>query len=139
MSGDLRVVYGREPLDLRPDVSDVQSQKSSCSAARYIVPVQWTEVIDVLKAHGLEMKTLAEFVPIEVESYRFTNVSWPQGPFEGRHMPRFDVERTIETRVFPTGSVVVPLAQPSGKSDLEPARARSARLARALGILQRDL
>ena len=81
----------------------------------YIVPGQWTEVISVLKAHGLEMKTLAAFEPIEVESYRLTNVTWPYEPFEGRHMPRFDVEPTVETRVFPPGSVVVPLAQSTGK------------------------
>jgi hypothetical protein len=55
----------------------------------------------VLQAHGVRMKTLVEFVPIEVESYRFTNVSWPREPFEGRHMPSFDVERTSETRIFP--------------------------------------
>ena len=30
-------------------------------------------------------------------------------------MPRFDVERTVETRVFPAGSVVVPLAQPAAR------------------------
>ena len=29
------------------------------------------------------MKTLAAFRSIEVESYRFTNVRWPQEPFEG--------------------------------------------------------
>ena len=30
-------------------------------------------------------------------------------------MPRFDVERSMETMTFPAGSVVVPVAQPSGK------------------------
>ena len=30
-------------------------------------------------------------------------------------MPRFDVERTVETRVFPAGSVVVSLAQPAAR------------------------
>ena len=30
-------------------------------------------------------------------------------------MPRFDVEPTMETRVFSPGSVVVPLAQPAGR------------------------
>ena len=54
-------------------------------------------------------------------------------------MPRFDVEPTIETRVFPSGSVVVPLAQTRRQSDPEPARATSTRLTRALGILQCDL
>ena len=52
---------------------------------------------------------------MEVESYRFTNVRWPYEPFEGRHMPRFDVERTTEVREFPAGSVVVPSAQPLGR------------------------
>ena len=61
------------------------------------------------------MKTLAAFTSMEVESYRFTNVSWPAEPFEGRHMPRFDVEKTVETRVFPPGSAVVPVAQLTGK------------------------
>jgi hypothetical protein len=70
------------------------------------------------------MKTLAEFHPVQVESYRFTNVRWPDGPFEGRHMPRFDAEKTVETRVFPPGSAVVPVAQLTGKvilNLLEPA------------------
>jgi hypothetical protein len=79
------------------------------------VPAQWTAVIDVLKAHGIQMKTLAEFHPIEIESYRFTNVNWPAGPFEGRHMPRFDAEKTVETRVFPPGSAFVPVAQTKAK------------------------
>ena len=116
VSGDLRVVYGREPLDLRvPMYQTFRVTKAVAPPLQYVVPVQWEEVIEVLKAHGLKMKTLAEFFPIEVETYRFTNVSWPEGPFEGRHMPRFDVTRSIETRVFPTGSMVVPLAQASAK------------------------
>jgi hypothetical protein len=116
VSGDLRVVYGREPLDLTvPIYQTFKVKKAVAPPLCYVVPAQWSEVIAVLKAHGIEMKTLAAFESIEVESYRFTNVVWPQGPFEGRHMPRFDVERIIETRVFPPGSVLVPLAQPTGR------------------------
>jgi Zinc carboxypeptidase len=116
ISNALRVVYGREPLDLTvPMYQTFRVTKAVSPPLEYIVPYQWSEVIDVLKAHGLEMKTLAEFFPVEIESYRFTNVKWPNGPFEGRYMPRFDVERTTETRVFPAGSVILPLDQPSAK------------------------
>jgi hypothetical protein len=116
VSGDLRVVYGREPLDLTvPMYQTFRVSKAVAPPLSYIVPAQWSDVIAVLNAHGLQMKTLAEFASIEVESYRFTNVKWPQAPFEGRHMPHFDVERTIETRVFPAGSAVVPLSQPAGR------------------------
>jgi len=116
ISNDLRVIYGREPLDLTiPMYQTFRVRTAVAPPLYYIVPGQWTEVINVLQAHGLEMKTLAAFEPIEIESYRFKNVMWPYAPFEGRHMPRFDVEPTVETRVFPPGSVVIPLAQPAGK------------------------
>ena len=110
------MIYGSEPLDLTiPMYQTFEVKTAVAPPLFYIVPGQWTEVISVLKAHGLEMRTLAAFTPIDVESYRFTNVMWPHAPFEGRHMPHFDVEPTVETRVFPPGSVVVPLAQPAGR------------------------
>ena len=116
VSGETRVIYGREPLDLTIPMYDTfRVTKAVAPPLAYIVPAQWTNVIDVLHAHGLEIHFLAEAAAIEVEVYRFTNVSWPEGPFEGRHMPRFDVERSIERMEFPAGSAVVPLAQASGK------------------------
>jgi hypothetical protein len=116
VSGDLRVIYGREQLDLTiPMYQTLRVIKAVAPPLYYIVPAQWTTVIDVLKAHGIQMKTLAEFHPVEIESYRFTNVQWPEGPFEGRYMPRFDAEQTVETRVFPPGSAFVPVAQPKAK------------------------
>ena len=116
VSGDLRVVYGREPLDLTvPMYQTFRLKTAIAPPLRYIVPAQWTQVIDVLRAHGVRMKTLAAFASLEVESYRFINVSWPEEPFEGRHMPRFDAERTVETRVFPPGSRIVPVSQTLGR------------------------
>jgi hypothetical protein len=112
VSGDLRVVYGREPLDLTvPMYQTFRVSRAVAPPLSYIVPVQWSEVIEVLKAHGLETHTLAEAKEIEVESYRFQNVTWPSGPFEGRYMPRFEVEPVTEKRVFHAGSSVVPVGR----------------------------
>ncbi len=112
ISGDVRVVYGREPLDLTvPMYQTFRVVRAAAPPLSYIVPVQWSEVIEVLKAHGLKHHTLAVATEIEVESYRFENVVWPSGPFEGRHMPRFEVEPVKEKRVFAAGSLVVPLGQ----------------------------
>jgi hypothetical protein len=77
----------------------------------YIVPAQWADVIEVLQAHGVKFHRTTAPVMIEIESYRFHDVKWPGGPFEGRQMPSFRAEMVRENRTFPTGSVVVPVAQ----------------------------
>ena len=116
VSGDLRVIYGREPLDLTIPMYDTFRVKAAVAPPlQYIVPVQWTSVIKVLHAHGVQFRSLAQSTLIEVESYRFVDVTWPAAPFEGRHMPQFEVERVSEVREFPAGSILVPLTQPLGK------------------------
>ncbi len=116
VSGDLRVVFGTKPLDLTVPMYRTFRVKSAVTPPLYyIVPPQWRRVVDVLRAHGLQLRRLTEEATIEVESYRFNNVKWPDGPFEGRQMPAFTVEQVREKRKFSPGSVLVPLAQPLAK------------------------
>lgn len=112
VSGDTRVTFGSEPLDLTvPMYDELRVTKAVAQPLSYIVPAQWQEVIEVLKAHGLTLQTISEPLSTEVESYRFSDVRWPGGPFEGRQMPSFTAEKVTELRTFPAGSVIVPLAQ----------------------------
>ena len=76
----------------------------------YIVPAQWQEVIEVLKAHGLTLLTTTEPLTIEVESYRFQEVKWPGVRLKGIRCP-FRSEKVTEERTFPAGSEIVPVAQ----------------------------
>ena len=116
VSGDTRVVFGTNPLDLTvPMYNTFRVKKAVTPPYDYIVPPQWKEAIDVLQAHGLEMERTRERMDIEVESYRFHDVRFPPGPFEGRFMPRFEAELIAERRTFPAGSVLVPLDQKLSK------------------------
>lgn len=81
----------------------------------YVIPRQWADVISVVKAHGLRTERLETSRSLEIESYRFSDVTFPDRPFEGRFRPKFKAERIVETRGFPAGSVVVPLDQPDAK------------------------
>jgi hypothetical protein len=113
ISGDRRVVFGREPLDLTvPMYQTFRVKTAVAPPLAYIVPAQWQDVIEVIESHGLQTRTLTTPKTVGVENYRFVNVQWPQGPFEGRYMPTFDTEVITESREFPPGSLIIPLAQP---------------------------
>lgn len=113
ISGDVRVVFGSEPLNVTVPMFD--KFRVSCAASPplfYIIPPQWQEPIEVLRHHGVQSRRTEEALTIAVESYRFSNVSWASAPFEGRFLSDFNTEKIFEQRTFPAGSVLVPLAQP---------------------------
>ena len=108
--------------------------------AAYIVPVQWTSVIDVLQAHQVAMQRTTAPWTGSVETYQCGGMTWQEPPFEGRH-PLFAGEAlrnrgkfgtcTLVTQkvTYPAGSVVVPLNQRLSKVAiqwLEPAAPDSA-------------
>ena len=116
VSGAARVVFGSKPSSITVPIHDTFRVKASVAPPLYyIVPVQWEPIINVLKAHGLQLHELLEPAIVEVESYKFRDVKWPLGPFEGRLMPSFELTPLRERGTFPAGSVVVPLAQTSAK------------------------
>ena len=116
VSGAPYVTFGTKPIDLTvPLYNDFRVKVAVASPLYYIVPGQWKDVIDVITAHGLTFITLKQSATVDIESYRFTDVKWPGGPFEGRLMPSFEAEPVRERRTFAAGSIVVPLAQPSAR------------------------
>ncbi len=124
ISGTVAIRYGPNPWNATlPVDTGVRVETSVTPPAGYIVPPQWTEVIDVLEAHDVAVgRTTAEWTGT-VEHYVCSGMQWPERPFEGRHpiLRGGNVERefghfgmcelTTETLTFPTGSAVVPLDQ----------------------------
>lgn len=116
ISGGPYVTFGTRPVEMTvPMYNEFRVKTAVAPPLYYIVPVQWSEVIEVLRAHGLTLQTTKEEITIDIESYRFVDVKWAGGPFEGRLMPSFKAEVVRERRTFPAGSVIVPLAQESAK------------------------
>jgi hypothetical protein len=116
ISGGPYVTFGARPVDMAvPMFREFRVTVAVTPPLYYIVPVQWREVIAVLGAHGITMQPTTQPLEIDVETYRFVDVKWAAGPFEGRLMPSFKTEIVRERRTYPVGSVVVPLAQYSAK------------------------
>ena len=141
VSGTMWVKYSHEPWDVSlPIATGFKVTASTTPPAAYIIPRQWTQVIDVLAAHQVEMKRTSVAWTGSVETYRCTGMQWNRAPFEGRH-PIFPGEGAREpgkfghcdlvtdTVTYPAGSVVVELNQRLSKVAiqwLEPAGPDSA-------------
>jgi hypothetical protein len=116
VSGGERIVYGDKPVDLVvPYFNEARVTASVAPPLYYVVPPQWTDVIAVLAAHGLQMKRLSEPATLEIESYRFSDVRWSPAPFEGRNTVTQKNTVVRERRLYRAGTVVVPLAQPAAR------------------------
>ena len=124
VSGTMWVQYSHTPVDMSlPFQTGAKVTASVAPPAAYIIPPQWTHVIDVLAAHQVEMKRTSADWTGEVEGYRCRGMQWQGPPFEGRHpifagegagsQPGKFGECVIETHsvTFPKGSAVVELNQ----------------------------
>jgi len=124
VSGGMSVRYDPKPWNVALPVEvGTRVAISVTPPAGYIVPPQWTQVIDVLMAHGVTFGRTREKWTGRVERYRCSGMRWPEHPFEGRFpiLRGGNVERsfgelgkwslTTETLTYPEGSVVVPLRQ----------------------------
>ena len=124
VSGAMWVEYRHEPWNVTlPLATGTKVTASTTPPAGYIVPPQWTHVIEVLAAHDVTMRHTTAAWTGKVERYRCSGMQWQGKPFEGRH-PLFRGEDagtepgqfgecalTTETMTFPVGSVVVELNQ----------------------------
>jgi len=124
ISGAPAIAYSHEPWNTTlPIETGAKVTASIKPPAAYIVPPQWTQVIDVLAAHDVNLRrTTAEWTG-SVERYHCSGMQWQARPYEGRHpivsgefgpsqTSRFgQCSLTTETITFPAGSVVVALNQ----------------------------
>ena len=78
----------------------------------YLVPAEWTAVIDRLAWHGVRTRRLREPAEVEISTVRFHDEKWSERPYEGHHPMTFTCEPLVETRLFAAGSVLVPMDQP---------------------------
>jgi hypothetical protein len=125
------VKYSHEPWNVSlPMQTGFKVTAEAAPPAAYIIPAQWTDVIDVLAAHQVEMKRTVKKWTGNVETYQCAGMEWQEPPFEGRH-PTFNGEAAHDPgrfgscvlvrqkMSFSAGSVVVRLNQRLSKVVME--------------------
>ena len=116
VTGTESLSYGPKPLNITiPKFDDAKATAEAAPPLYYIVPPQWQEAIDRLRIHGVKFNRIEKPLTIEVESYDFDEPKWAAASNEGRISMTFKSKPIKETRTFPAGSVVVPVAQAAGR------------------------
>jgi len=116
ITGDDIIEYTKTPLDVSTRLyDDWRVAAAVVPPLAYLVPPQWTTVIERLALHGIEMLRIPAPRTVEVEIYRFTDVQFNPTPYEGRQLARYTTTVTHETRRFSAGTILVPLDQPQAR------------------------
>ena len=117
ISGGSWFKYSNTPSTfLLPYFSDNVPTVNARLPYAYIIPAEWTLVIEKLRIHGVEMKFLKTPGVITVSTWRFSNPKWQQNPYEGKHpLVQFEMEEITEERTFLPGSAIVEVSQKSAR------------------------
>ena len=112
ISGGKMIVYGTKPLNITiPRYDEGRVVASVAPPLYYIIPPEWKDVIDVLQMHGVKFETIKKPMTVEVESYRLTQPKLATSSFENRVTLTCKQTPVTETRTYPVGSIIVPMAQ----------------------------
>jgi murein tripeptide amidase MpaA len=113
--GDGEVWTGR-PVTMRVPVRVMsRPARTVTRPAAYWVPPAWTEVIDRLGWHGIQLERQTSARELDAEVYRIADdAGLEKEPFEGRARVEGSVGRERRRVALPAGSVRVPTDQPLG-------------------------
>ncbi|HBG72009.1 MAG: hypothetical protein A2W93_10925 [Bacteroidetes bacterium GWF2_43_63] len=81
----------------------------------YVIPVEWVEVIDRLKLHGISMISVSESSEITVTASKLSAVKFPHTSYEGRFRPEYIINEFDTAVSIHKGSALVLVKQPKIK------------------------
>jgi hypothetical protein len=129
VSGGMKPIWTGEPETATvPEYEPSLPGETIARPAAYWIAPSWADVIERLRAHGIEMETLAAPREVTVEMYRLGDATTADMPFEGRVRSTATTSAETRAELWPAGSVRVPTDQPLGDLAmllLEPASADS--------------
>ncbi len=90
---------------------DCKADKFVSLPEAYLIPPQFSLIIERMKLHGIKMNPLTNEITCNVKMSRYSNIRWQQKPFEGHHKLTYKLTDTVEHRTFPAGTMLVEMNQ----------------------------
>ena len=147
ISGGLRVEFTGKPLTLKIPYKHVNHVSASVTRPKaYWIPPAWSDVVQRLQLHGIQLERMDQPRDVTVTMYRLEDAKF-QGakpeeekqPFEGHVQLTATPVRTQRTEHYAAGSIRVPTNQPLGDLAVSSARALVARFIFSMGLLRSGL
>lgn len=112
ISGTEKIVYTNVPKEFKVKYyRDVFPTDSIQVPDYYIIPAEWSALVDRMAFHGIKYFKSDYDTTVVVERYRFNNVKFANNSYEGRQRVSFDVEKFEEEIAIPAGSFIIPVNQ----------------------------
>jgi hypothetical protein len=102
-------------VERMPDYGAFRATEATVAPAAYVIPGEFTAVIERLEAHGVHIARLDGAAEIEVSEFHIDSTRTSEREYQG-HRPRQAWGAWQEVvRTVPEGTVVVPVRQPLGR------------------------
>jgi hypothetical protein len=115
ISGDRWIRYdtSKPKIFTVPFYRTVKVTQSLTPPAAYVIPAQWTEVLERLRAHGVRMQPVVASTRVAANVSLLASPQFAQGSFEGRvALTGFSHQREQRQSAVRAGSFVVAMDQP---------------------------
>lgn len=112
ISGSEKIVYTNVPKEFKVKYyRDVFPTDSIQLPDYYIIPAEWSALVDRMAFHGIKYFKSDYDTNVVVERYKFNNVKFANNSYEGRQRVSFDIEKFEEELLIPAGSLIIPTNQ----------------------------
>jgi len=112
ISGSKKLVYTDVKKDFKIKYfNDIVPMDSVKLPKAYLIPKEWSNLVDILKIHGIQVDYLKVDSNFEVTKYRFNNVKFANSSYEGRQRVEFEYDLIREKRIVPSGTFYIPTNQ----------------------------
>lgn len=111
--GDWYRYHADRPLVMDiPIYQTMEPERTAQLPEAYIIPREWSVVIERLETHGIQLRRLSEPTEIAIRTWQLSDPQWSERPYQGHHPLQYQAMVMTETRTFPAGSVLVDMNQP---------------------------
>lgn len=100
--------YTNNPMEIEiPIFNKANSLKKITVPAAYLIPPQFLEIIEIIKAHQIKFNLIKTKKKLKVQKYKFEKVQFASRPYEGRHLPSYTCSAFNQTVEVETGTLIV--------------------------------